>query len=122
MNREEEVIQSKCVIWFWNEFPKARQMLHHNDNNSWNAIIGAKKKALGVVKGVADLELILFGEVVFIEIKTLTGAQSPEQLDFEDRVTERGHEYVIIRSVEEFKTFIWNKMTSTKTKKVNTGK
>lgn len=106
MNREEEIIQSKCVMWYDQDYPHDRGCLFHVDNNSWNSIIGSKKKALGVRAGVSDLILILEYKVVFIEIKTRTGEQSDEQKRFQNLVLLRGHEYYIVRSLEEFQTLI----------------
>lgn len=103
----EEQIQSECFKWFWNEYPSQRRMFFHVDNNSYNAIIGAKKKTLGVVKGVSDCILILNSNVIFIEFKDETGKQKDEQIDFENKVVERKHLYIIIRSVKQFKEFIW---------------
>lgn len=104
MTKDEEILQSECFKWFWNEpsLRNERMMLFHVDNNSWNAIIGAKKKGLGVVAGISDFVLILDCEVDWIELKTLNGTQTPEQKEFEAKVKERGHKYVIIRTVEQF--------------------
>lgn len=108
----EEQLQSQCAIWFWNTFPDYRRMLFHVDNNSYNAIIGARKKSLGVCSGPSDLILVLsLGKVVFIEMKTESGSQSHEQKDFESKVRERGHEYTIIRSFEKFKNYVLQKLT-----------
>ena len=110
MKKEEEILQVKCYLWFHNTFPLWRKMLFHVDNNSWNAVIGAKKKALGVNSGVSDFVLILFAEVVWIEMKTLDGEQSEEQKDFQSKVEKRGHKYVIIRTLEIFQDFIRQKI------------
>lgn len=106
----EDQLQSQCTIWFENTFHAERRMLFHVDNNSWNRVIGAKKKALGVRDGVADLVLILFVEIIFIEMKTLTGVQSDAQKDFEQKVKRRGHKYIIIRTFEKFKEFIYESL------------
>lgn len=103
----EEKLQSECTTWFWNTYPSWRRMLFHVDNNSYNATIGARKKALGVVQGVSDLILVLNGNVVFIEMKIPGGLQKPEQKDFETKVVSRNHLYIIIYTVEQFKEFIW---------------
>lgn len=108
---KEDKLQSDCFIWFWNTHIAHRRMLFHVDNNSYNAVIGAKKKALGVVKGVSDMVFIANGFVVFIEFKTNIGAQKPEQIDFESKVKERGHIYIIIRSIEQFKELICRVIT-----------
>ncbi len=119
---EEEKLQSKCYLWFHNEIINERKMLFHVDNNSWNATIGAKKKALGVNPGVSDFVLILFGEVVFIEMKTPTGMQDIEQKKFQKMVEERGHRYVIIRTFERFKEFINIEIFKAERKWLHTGK
>ena len=111
ISREEEQLQAACYLWFHNSFPLWRKMLFHVDNNSWNSIIGSKKKALGVAAGVSDIVLILFGEVIFIEMKTPKGEQNDEQRIFQERVERRGHKYVILRTLESFQQFIKQKIT-----------
>lgn len=110
MTHEEEKLQSECYKWFHNSFPLWRKMLFHVDNNSWNSIIGAKKKALGVNAGVCDFVLILFAETIWIEMKTPTGTQSDEQIDFQKKVEARLHKYVILRTEQEFREFITQKI------------
>lgn len=106
--KTELQMQSQCTTWFWNTFPSWRGMLHCNMNNSFNRIDGAKSKALGVVKGVADLEFIDYNGVVwFIELKLPDGKQSEDQKDFQRKLEDRGHKYLIIRSFNEFKLFIY---------------
>lgn len=102
----ELVTQSRCFLWFWNNYPEHRKMLFHVQNKARNAIEGNKFKALGVVKGVSDFILVTAGAVHFIEGKTLTGRQSPDQVDFQNKVTERGHHYHIYRTESEFKTLV----------------
>jgi hypothetical protein len=85
-------------------------MLFHVQNKARNAIEGNKFKAMGVVKGVSDMILILPGKVVFIELKTGTGFQSREQLEFQAKVQARGFEYRLIRSFKEFQEFILTKI------------
>lgn len=102
-------LQSQCTMWFWNTFPTWRRMLHCNMNNSFNRIAGANAKSVGVVAGVSDLEFIDYGgKVWFIELKIGKGFQSDEQKDFEEKLLERGHKYVIIRSLVEFKNLIFS--------------
>jgi len=61
---------------------------------------------MGVLSGVSDLVLILENRVIFVELKNHEGIQSEKQKEFESRVLELGHQYVIIRSLEEFKKLI----------------
>jgi hypothetical protein len=104
--KSESRLQSDCFLWFHNTFPSQRQMLFHVQNKARNAIEGNKFKAMGVVKGVSDFILILPARVVFIELKVGDGIQSPEQVKFQGKVQERRHEYLVIRNLEQFKSFI----------------
>lgn len=73
----------------------------------WRNNIGAATTPKGYIRygvggpGGADLIGIRNGRFVAIEIKTTTGKQTAEQLIFQQLVTARGGEYVILRSVEE---------------------
>lgn len=103
----EHQLQAKCFMWFHNTFHSERGMLHHNNNNSVNRIAGDKMKALGVVPGVADFELILpNGRVAFIEMKTPFGSLSDEQKRFCAMVVQRGHVYLVVRTFEKFQETI----------------
>lgn len=96
-------------MWFDKTFPDQRQMLFHVDNNSYNAIIGAKKAALGVKRGISDL-IFIVDVIWFLEMKTPKGVQEPDQITFMNKVRERGHPYVILRSLEEFQNFTLDKI------------
>ena len=63
---------------------------------------------MGVLSGVSDLVLILENRIIFVELKNHKGLQSENQKQFESRVLELGHQYVIIRSLEDFKKLICN--------------
>lgn len=106
MDQEEIRLQSRCFLWHWNHFPQYRRLLHANNNNSENKIKGNQNKAIGVVAGVSDHEYNFKGRTYFFEFKTATGTQSPEQKEFQERVTQHGFEYHIIRSVDRFKELI----------------
>ena len=74
---------------------------------------GALLKREGLLAGVSDLVIVLQnGRVVFAEIKNPngTGRQSPSQKDFEKKVTERGHIYVIWENWEQVTEFIKSKI------------
>jgi hypothetical protein len=98
----EDYIQNQCWIWFTNT---------HRDKGIFVAIpndesspVQSKRKTLtGRHKGAADVVLILDGgNVAWCEFKTETGRQSPEQIKFEQRITELGHYYFICRSLKDF--------------------
>lgn len=77
-----------------------------------DAVTGAKLKAEGVSAGVADLIILLpIGNVLFVEVKTAKGRQSPEQKAFQERVESLGFNYVIWRSVEDAEKFINSPMS-----------
>lgn len=103
-----ELQMQACIcFWFWNTYPSERRMLHMNNNNSFNSIEGATKKAEGVVDGVSDLEYIDWGAIIwFIELKLPGGVQSDVQKDFERKCIERGHRYIIHYSFVETKNFL----------------
>lgn len=103
----EEQLQVACFQWFWNEYPGWRKMLHHNNNNSHNRVAGNINRNRGVVAGVADMELVCYGgRVVFIEFKLQGKTQSADQIDFMNKISERGHVYIIVRTLQEFKTLV----------------
>lgn len=83
-------LHARCVMWFINRYPDERLMWHHNDNNSYNALEGNKKKALGVKKGWWDLEWITpDGELCFIEFKVGTNTLTDKQKEFRERILKR---------------------------------
>lgn len=116
LEQTESRLQADICQWFWNTYPNERQMLFHVNNKARNAIEGNKFKAMGVVKGVSDLVLILpRGRVIWIELKTASGSQLPDQAAFQRKVEQRGHTYIIIRSLEEFQALIAQVLPQTPT-------
>ena len=102
-NLSEIQAQSKAFVNLWNARPDLRGRVFAINNNSQNAIKGAMNKAMGVQAGVADMCFLKpNGQVLWIEWKTATGKQSPEQKKFEELCNDMGHVYVIVRSEYEF--------------------
>jgi hypothetical protein len=64
------------------------------------------KKQLGVVPGVSDFMFLFSGKAYCIEMKTCTGTQQPEQVEWEKQVVWQGFDYHICRSLENFKRII----------------
>jgi len=108
----EAQLQSACALWFWNTHIRYRRTLFHVDNNSWNAVVGAQKKSLGVVAGPSDF-IFIADKVYFLEMKLPGHQQSPEQWDFMNKVLALGHEYWIIEYFAQFRNFINNKLKIT---------
>ncbi len=103
----ELAMQSKCFQWHWNTKPEERRRLWHVNGKAKNAIEGSKFKAIGVVKGVADLCYMTkrYG-TIYIELKTAIGRQSQDQIDFQRQIESCGGIYLICRNLEYFKEII----------------
>jgi len=95
-------LQSSSFVKLWNERPDLRGRIFAINNNSVNRIKGAMNRSMGVIPGVADMAYLIQGSIVWIEWKTETGRQSPEQKSFEQLVTRLGMRYYIVRSEVEF--------------------
>jgi hypothetical protein len=54
----------------------------------------------GLHKGAPDLVVVGNGLVLFVELKTKTGRQSPEQSKFEYELTRRGAQYTLWKSIQ----------------------
>lgn len=105
--KSEDRIQQECYIWFWNTYPELRKLLFAVPNGgARNAREGKKFKDTGVVAGVSDLIFLHQGTAYLIEMKTPTGTQSKDQIDWEGRVKKQGFDYFIARSLEDFKEII----------------
>lgn len=106
----EHELQVGCVRWFNYQYPMLRGCLVAVPNGGRrDAITGARLKAEGVTAGVADL--ILFHRrkdsgALLIEMKTLTGRQSPEQKQWQTTMEAQGYKYVVCRSFDEFRRII----------------
>jgi hypothetical protein len=63
---------------------------------------GARMKAEGMRAGVADICVMLpEGETGWMELKTSKGRQTDEQKGFQAICKRLGHQYAVVRSVEE---------------------
>jgi hypothetical protein len=75
--------------------------LHIPNGIPASAAIGARFKRLGTLKGAADLFIGVDGRAHFLELKTPTGRQSPEQKAFQLACEVASTPYAIARSFEE---------------------
>lgn len=106
-------IQSDCVRWIHNEHPETRGLFFHIKNEldrpDANAMLGARLRSEGIVKGVADCALMMkrgpYG-ALFVEFKTEVGRQSDAQKAWEQIIKAQGYKYCLCRSLEQFKTII----------------
>jgi hypothetical protein len=44
--------------------------------------------------------------VVWLEVKTKTGKQNQDQINFQQEVTENGHYYFVVRSIDDVETVL----------------
>lgn len=109
----EMKIQAECVKVAWNEFPETRCCLFHVaneiDRSDSSPMLGARRRAEGIVRGVSDLILMLPRKgfhALCIEMKTETGYQSSFQKDWQKIVESNGYKYVVCRSVEQFRDIL----------------
>ena len=110
--KSENNIQQQIVIWYTNNYclktqnPQGLIFSVPNGGNR-NMLEAMTLKATGLLAGVSDLIVILpIGKILFVELKTPTGIQSDAQKDFMRRIENLGYIYKIIRTLDEFKTFI----------------
>ena len=65
-----------------------------------------KMRSTGMTSGVSDTIVVLPNKTLFCEFKTSVGVQSQAQKEFQQIVTDLGHEYHVVRSLEQFKEII----------------
>lgn len=116
----ESILQTQCIKWFDGKHPNlwrflfmikndgAKKMVQ-NKSGSWFSPSAVRDKAMGLRPGVSDLFLSIPAggyHGLYIEIKTETGSQSPEQQAFERCMTAAGYKYEIRRSLSGFEKLI----------------
>jgi hypothetical protein len=106
-------LQAECVQMAWNDFPQTRRLLFHIANEldrpDANAMIGARRRAEGIIRGVSDLILMIPRgkyHALCIEMKTESGVQSRYQKDWQGLVEAQGYRYEVCRSKEQFKEIL----------------
>ncbi len=102
--KPEEHLQAAIVRYYRLQYPERYGLLFSNHNNANSAAQGEKAKVQGRVPGVADLTYLKGNaQVVFIECKTATGKQSPEQKQWQKLIESNGYRYEIVRSIDDAK-------------------
>lgn len=106
MRHNEDSLQISCVRWFSMQYPQYALLLHHSPNGGKrNAREAARFKAMGTKAGFPDLFLCVANAEahgLFIELKTLTGRQTPAQKAWQESCREQGYEYAVCRSIDDF--------------------
>lgn len=109
INRSEEAEQARLVRWSHKQavrqlMPGLRWLHHSPNGGKRDAFTGAQMKALGTKPGFPDLHLsVRVGAVagLVIEMKTATGRESPEQVEWRDHFTSQGWAHALCRSAEQ---------------------
>lgn len=101
--KSESRIQQECLMWFRNSRLGTNDLFFSVPNEGRNAIEQSRKIQIGLLAGVSDTIIVLSGRVIFCEFKDAKGKQSPKQIIFQQKVEALGHEYWVIRSLDEFK-------------------
>jgi hypothetical protein len=106
----EDRIQQDIYRWFNNTYC----LKHHNprycifsvpNGGTRNKREAMKLKSTGLKSGVSDL-IVVMDQIIFVEVKTDVGVQSEKQKDFEKIVTSLGYKYLLVRSLNEFISYI----------------
>lgn len=106
--QSEDYLQNEIYTWYNNN----HCLKHHTNrgiifaipNGGYrNSREAAKLVKTGLLKGASDI-IVIFpnGKLYFIELKTITGTQQPQQKEFSERIELLGFNYKIIRSLKEF--------------------
>ena len=109
-DKTESKIQSEICCWFNNnfclKFHNPRCCTFSVPNDTTNKEEAMRKIARGLKRGASDLIVLFPNRPVFCEVKTQTGVQGEAQKDFQEQVENLGFEYILVRSLDEFKILI----------------
>ena len=103
---DEHKIQSAAFKWYRLQYPKMVHNLFAIPNAAKRTSrVGAYMKEEGLLPGVADVVLMKsnrFYGACFFEFKTPKGRQSDLQKDWQQKITNDGYKYVVVRSLDDF--------------------
>jgi len=104
----EHTLQLNIIAYFRNEFERHEKGVIIPIVNEATY----KNKTFVICKGASDLMIFLKNKTFFCELKVANNNQSIAQKDFQNRVQKLGHEYKLIRSLDEFKLWIQSLTTN----------
>lgn len=121
MYSDEHNLQTACVRWFRLNYRRRGYIIASIPNGGARTpVMGAWYKAEGLLAGIADLVVILdAGRVLWVEMKTAKGRQTPSQRDFQQRVEQLGHTYLLARSLDEFMALITKAIDNERAKRIH---
>ena len=94
-----QYLRLKNILVFESDVMSGLQFFSHTDGRRF-AFINHHKK-LGYINGQSDLVIVTKKEVLFVELKTATGKQSPEQKIFQKNIEVLGYKYLIWKSLDD---------------------
>ena len=65
-----------------------------------SVVLGAELKRMGLRAGASDLCVVIGGRAHFLELKSLKGKQSPEQIAFETDCKDAGCAYEVANNID----------------------
>lgn len=103
----ESKIQQQIIQFYRNTYclkhHTPRCVIFSVPNESKSKQETLQKMAIGMMPGVSDVVIVREREVIFVEVKTPTGRQSPSQKEFQNAVESLGFRYLLVRGLEDFK-------------------
>jgi len=109
----EHAIQSQIVQYLrFNKiecFAVPNGIFFNSSSKSKSYAYIKKLHAEGFRNGTADIVVLFYKRIVFIEVKAVKGVQSDSQKEFEQMVKNLGFEYYIWRDVDDCIEFIKQK-------------
>jgi hypothetical protein len=100
----EDILQSDCWKWLWNNHPVTRRCCWHVPNGGKRIIKEAAKfKAMGVLAGVSDIHFIWASQLYIIELKVGVNHITDAQEQYIRAATKQGAIFYECRSLEKFK-------------------
>ena len=105
--KEEQILQINLINWFKHEWPELAGDIHHFANERKCSFQqGLHLQRMGVTPGVSDIFLGIAVDGfhgLFLELKTLKGKLSNEQMEFIHKKNQRGYFAVAVWGLEAAK-------------------
>lgn len=98
----EHTLQLLCIAEFRNRLERYEKGIVIPVPNE----LAYKRKDVIICEGCSDLILVLENKTIYCELKVGSNSQQENQIDFERRIKKLGHEYHIVRSLEQFKNLL----------------
>jgi hypothetical protein len=103
MSTPEERVKSAVMDYLWK---KGHLVLPHKTQATYDTKLGIYRKPSAKTLTPGESDLLVFAKSspispIWIELKAKKGTLRPDQRLFKDMVEEWGHEYAVVRSVDD---------------------